>query len=39
MDMNAEREMNTQGVESWQKRDPWQLLSCLPGTTMKEDWQ
>ena len=36
-DWRSRREMNAEGMESWQKRDPWQLLSCLPGTTMKED--
>ena len=29
-DWQARREMNAEGAESWQKRDPWQLLSCLP---------
>ena len=37
-DWRSRREMNAEGVESWQKRDPWQLLSCLPGTTMGEDY-
>ena len=36
-DWRSRREMNAEGVESWQKRDPWQLLSCLPGTTRMED--
>ena len=36
-DWRSRREMNAEGVESWQKRDPWQLLSCLPGTTRRED--
>ena len=36
-DWRSRREMNAEGVESWQKRDPWQLLSCLPGTTTGDD--
>ena len=36
-DWQARREMNAEGAESWQKRDPWQLLSCLPGTITKAD--
>ena len=35
-DWRSRREMNA-GVEAWQRRDPWQLLSCLPGTTTMED--
>ena len=36
-DWRSQRKMNAEGMESWQKCDPWQLLSCLPGMTMKED--
>ena len=36
-DWRSRREMNAEGVESWQKRGPWQLLSCLLGTTRMED--
>ena len=37
-DWRSHREMNAEGVESWQKWDPWQLLSCLPGTTRMENY-
>lgn len=36
-DWRSKREMNAEGVEVWRRRDPWQLLSCLPGASAKED--
>ena len=29
--------MSAEGLEAWQRRDPWQLLSCLPDVSAKED--
>ena len=36
-DWRPRREMNAEGVEAWQRWDPWQLPSCLPGASAKED--
>ena len=33
----SRREMNAEGGGSWQKHDPWKLLSCLPESSYKED--
>ena len=30
-------EMNAEGVEAWQRQDPWLLFCCLPGASAKED--
>ena len=35
-DWQSRREMNAEGVEAWQRRDPWQLLSCLPGASARD---
>ena len=36
-DWKARREMNADGSLSWQRRDPWQLVSCLPGSGTLDD--
>ena len=28
---------DAEGVKAWQRRDPWLLLSCLPGASAKEN--
>ena len=35
-DWMSRREMNAEGVEAWQRRDPWQLLLCLPGASARD---
>ena len=36
-DWKARREMSAEPSIAWSRRDPWQLLSCFPGTSATED--
>ena len=36
-DWKALREMCTAGASIWGRQDPWQLLTCVPGTSGNTD--